>query len=378
MSNQESEQVKIETAPQQEPEQISKSAEQEVQEKNPVKKKSSGHGVLYFALLLMIASSAGAGYYFWQLQLQQSQLLQVQQSSLASLSQKMQKMQAQLDSNQSTAVQQTSQLQQLNQQIKQTEDISQRAIEIVNRSQRGWALAEIDYLLRIAHQRLLVARDIGGAIAALKGADERLEQLGDLNLFAIRQQLSKDMAALNAIHQADVNGISLAIDQMIVYLPQLPFKSVKDEVKSQFTESDRLNGEILSVPSFVESVIETVKQIGDIKIHQRSIKAASSAQQQNEIEQLLRTYLLSARLAALRFNQVQFLHEIKQASELLSSYYDEHDNRIQQLQKNLMDYSVLQLSPDLPELTKAWNLLQKQIKNPTGLSKIKPQQIGEI
>jgi uncharacterized protein HemX len=133
----------------------------------------------------------------------------------------------------------------------------------------------------------------------------------------------------------------------------------------QFTDNDLVVQPKIEEQTFVESMIETVKQIGEIKVHKRSIQSASSGVQQNGIEQLLRTYLLGARLAALRFNQTQFIHEINQASEILRLHYDAKDNRVQNLQKNLLDYSALQLNPNLPELTKAWTLLQKVISSPS-------------
>lgn len=313
--------------------------------------------------MIVVAAGASAAYYLWDVQQKQAKLFNQQSQSLSLINEKILDLKNKSSGQAESITDNSSKLQNMVEQLQQTEIISQQAIEIVNRSQRDWALAEIDYLLRIAHQRIAVARDIGGAIAALKGADSRIEQLADLSLFKIRKQLAKDIANLNAIHQADVNGISLAIDQMIAYLPELPFKSVKDEIKVQFTENSVIEQPKSEDKTFVDSVLETVKEIGDIKVHQRSIKAASSAEQQNQIEQLLRTYLLSARLAALRFNQTQFLHEINQASEILRLHYSESDNRVEQLQKTLSDYSVLQLSPDLPELTKAWALLQKELSN---------------
>jgi len=331
------------------------------QEKKP-EKKSSGHGFVYFLLLLVVAAGGGTAYYFWeQLQMHQTEL-KTQLQSLQNLQKQVEKTVLNSDDNTTVSTNNANQLEQLSEKIQQTETISQQAIEVVNRNQRGWALAEIDYLLRIAHQRIAVARDITGAIAALKGADARIEQLGDMSLFKIRKQLAKDIGNLNAIHQADVNGISLALDQAITYLPELPFKSIKDEIKVQFTEE---KAPAVKEDTFVDSVLEAVKQIGEIKVHQRSIQAASSADQQASIEQLLRTYLLGARLAALRFDQTQFLHEISMASEIVRLHYDESDNRIQQLQKSLLDYSALQLSPDLPELTKAWTMLQKETKFPS-------------
>ncbi len=342
-----------------------KAGQKKVDQKKAGQKKPPGFGLILFLLIIIVAAGGAASYYFWTQHLQQARTLKQQQQSLLSLKQQLAQTGSDVEDAVNLSEEHTLQLQQLNQQIIQTETISQQAIKIVNRSQRGWALAEIDYLLRIAHQRIAVARDIAGAIAALKGADERIQQLGDLNLFEVRKQLAKDIGRLNAIHQADVSGISLALDEIIAYLPDLPFKTAENEIKSQLTGNDIVEDSSAEEKTFVDSVLETVKQIGDIKIHQRSIKAASNAEQQKQIEQLLRTYLLGARLAALRFDQTQFLHEINQAAETIKLHYAENDNRIQQLQKTLLEYSALQLSPDLPELTKAWLLLQQKIESKT-------------
>ena len=324
-------------------------------EKKPSKK---GLIVILFLLLIIVVACSAAAYYFWEQQQKQSDILKIQKQSIEDINLRLNKVASDFNQNSKVSADTLNKLDSLTIQLKQTEDISQRAIAVVNRSQRDWALAEVDYLLRIAHQRIAVARDIKGAIAALKGADSRIEQLGDLTLFKIRKQLASDISSLNAIHRADVNGISLALDQVIAYLPELPFKSAKDEIKKQLNDTADIVPEKSEEKTFVDSVIETVKQIGDIKVHQRSIQAASSAEQQNSIEQLLRTYILGARLAALGFDQIQFSHEIHQASEIIRLHYDEEDNRTQQLQKMLLDYSALQLSPNLPELTKAWTLLQ--------------------
>jgi len=338
----------------------------DIENNNPQKtKKSSGFWLLIILILLLTAVSTAAAYYFWQQQQQQANAISSQQYSIQQLKNQLLTATETISNNTKALIDGAANSIELKKQIEQTQSISQQAIIIVNRNQRDWALAEVDYLLRIAHQRIAVAKDIDGAIAALKGADARLKQLGDLSLFNIRKQLAKDIGNLNAIHQADVNGISLALDQAIAYLPELPFKAIEDEVKIQFTENDAVQEPAIEDKTFVDSLLDTVKQIGDIKVHQRSIKAASSGEQQNQIEQLLRTYLLGARLAALRFDQIQFLHEIAQAQEILRLYYDEKDNRIEQLKKILSDYSVLQLSPDLPELTLAWTLLQTKIKTPS-------------
>ena len=77
--------------------------------------------------------------------------------------------------------------------------------------------------------------------------------------------------------------------------------------------------------------------------------------------QSLQSHLLGARLAALSFNHKQFSYEINQAINLLNLHYDLQDNRVSQLVEQLTVYKDLQLEPVLPELTQAWELLQKEL-----------------
>jgi uroporphyrin-3 C-methyltransferase len=215
----------------------------------------------------------------------------------------------------------------------------------------------VDYLLRLASRRLQIARDINSAVAALQAADQRIHDLRDLNLLPVRKQLAKDIAELKALHQVDVNGIALGLEQMINHLDALPFKSVQEEIETQM--QDETPAVVEEKPQgFVDSVISTVKNIGDIKVHQRSIQPASSAQQQQQLEQILRTHLLAARLAVLRHEQAQFIHDLQQAQQILHTHYQQSDNRVTQMQTDLAKFSSINLQPELPTITRSWNMLR--------------------
>lgn len=330
-------------------------------------KKPAGNGALYFVILIIIAAIVAVSYYFFEEQKKQNYILEQQDEKLRILGNKVSSHGAENNKRDEAVAKTNQQLQIVIANTDEAIKISQQASELVNRTQRGWALAEVDYLLRMAHRRLEVAKDIAGAIAALKGADSRLEELSDLKLFKIRKQLAKDIASLSAVKQADVSGIALAIDQAMLYVGELPFKSVQSKVKAQLkssssTELVNTNAEIDK--SFVDSVIETVKQIGDIKVHQRSLEVVSGGIQQEQIEQKLYSHLIAMKLAALNYHQNNFAYEVEQVIALLNMYYDESSDRIKQLNKNMNEYREVQLSPALPEVTKAWDMLQEEMIKP--------------
>ncbi len=323
--------------------------------------------VIFLLLLMIAAATAAAAYYFWQQQLQQQQ-------RIASSTQQVERLQTELTQLEQQFSQETSKisfheqsLQQLNQDLAVTTEISQQAMQLLQQDQRGWALAEIDYLLRMAHRRLQVARDISGAIAALQGADSRIQQLGDLKLFKIRKQLNTDIAELKAIHQVDVSGIAMRLDENIRLVGELPFKSIQRAIETQLPQTEEVPEaeEVIESPGFVDSLISTVKQIGDIKIHQRSIQLNQGEMQQADIQQQLRSHLLALRLAVLSYNQQQFHYELEQSIKLLQQYYDQEDNRVTQLLEQLQSYQQLNLQQQLPDLIEAWELLQQaQVEEP--------------
>lgn len=331
--------------------------------------KKSVTGALAIVLVIAVGAAAGAGgYYLWQQQLQQLQLLRQQSSEISRLKQQLQPLQQDTSSNTQGIQANTALIRQLESHQQQISEIAQQAIDQSNRGQRDWILAEVDYLLRLANRRLQIARDINSAIAALQAADQRIHQLGDLNLLPVRKQLAKDIAELKALHQVDVDGIVLGLEQMINHLDGLPFKSVQEEIKTQI-QDDTPEVADEKPQGFVDSLISTVKNIGDIKVHQRSIQPASSAQQQQQLEQILRTHLLAARLAVLRFDQTQFIHDLQQAQQLLHTHYQQDDNRVTQMQSDLAKFSSINLQPELPTITSSWNMLQDIDKKASGKSK---------
>ena len=83
--------------------------------------------------------------------------------------------------------------------------------ELMGRSEQGWSLAEVEYLLRIANQRLQLQRDVNTAEQALVAADQRLHGLADPHFLSVREQLARDLEAVQAVPAVDIEGISLSL-----------------------------------------------------------------------------------------------------------------------------------------------------------------------
>ena len=75
----------------------------------------------------------------------------------------------------------------------------------------AWLLAEAQYLLRLANQRLIMAGDAVAAEALLGSADNILKQLDDVRLIEVRAAVAADLAAVRAMPRIDVEGIYLRL-----------------------------------------------------------------------------------------------------------------------------------------------------------------------
>lgn len=294
---------------------------------------------------LLLALLSGAGFYLWQYY---AAITADQQVQLLTLQQELAKVQ-------STSREHDQQLLAIKEHTQTVQDMAQQALDISNRHQKGWLLAEADYLMRIATHRLQISHDINGAIAALQSADQGLFETGDISLLPVRQQLAKDVAALKTLHQADIDGIVLALDQMSDQVASLPFKSADEEVTQQIADSST---KTTDKPNIGDKILAAIKALGNIKIHKGRVQQASDDQQQYQSMHLLLSHLSSARLAALRFDTRQFAYDAGIAQKLLAKYYDLHDNRVSQMNSDLEKYLHIELSPNLPDISASWTKLE--------------------
>lgn len=91
-------------------------------------------------------------------------------------------------------------------QQRQIDHNARELLEAGNRTRTDWLLAEAEYLLRIANQRLLIEKDIRGALSALESADEVLRESDDIGVYPVRQQLAREILSLRGIQASTAPG----------------------------------------------------------------------------------------------------------------------------------------------------------------------------
>ena len=102
-------------------------------------------------------------------------------------------------------------------------------------ARRQWLLSEAAYYLRVANAQMALAGDANTAIRALGMADDKLRQAGDPRLTPVRRAVSDEIASLQGLPRADVEGVVLRLDALSRRIEQLP---LRQQVPDSFDARD--------------------------------------------------------------------------------------------------------------------------------------------
>jgi len=314
--------------------------------------------VAWLALAFGVVSIVG-GYYIWR---STNTQLQGIYTSHRALNHDIEK----IDQNprfQSFKRSQLEKLQQTNDNLKQLElradalDKTQQeltnslvqTIDVVSRTRHGWMLKEIEYLLQITQHRLQLHRDIEGATNALRIASDRINDIADPRLLAVREAITDDLRALEAVPMPDRDGVALRLDNVAHRLkPEILISMVADGNESNAnpgaTRLEHKNSIQLWFSDLLRSISDSIK----ISNQQRQIKLFALQQEQAQNLEFLRQKILGAKYAVMLFDDFQYHAQLKSAIDTLnnSQIFQPPSSLVQEVTA----LNEINLEPELPNI----------------------------
>lgn len=252
--------------------------------------------------------------------------------------------------------------QRLTKSIQQVENSSSK-----QNSRKDWLLAEVEYLLRLANQRVLMENTPIGALALLKSADQILQQTDDVSIFSVRKALAADMTALAAVPHIDQEGLYLKVDALndqinnlklvpITDKKQLP--SVIDDVATGVAE-DSQEGTFSKVWGKASAKLEKLVVISR---RDSAIEPLLSPAQQAGLLQNLHILFEQTQLSLLQRKQAPYLRSIEKAETIISTYFQAKDGTTVALLNGLKELKEQKVSVDLPSIAGSLNTLKEYLK----------------
>ena len=324
---------------------------------------------LWIAAALLLLITLALSLSSWQ-QSQQQHSLQQALDYLERSNQRLEELSTRTDSQQSDRLRSLeSQLRQqqerLAEQQRQLDHAARTLLEAGHRSRTDWLLAEAEYLLRIANQRLLLEQDQRGALAALTAADDVLRETDDIGVHPVREQLAKDKLALRGVSQADRPGIYLQLAAAIDSLSSLSDSALLDMARvtrSAETDAAEPDAQLNRWEQALHATRQALSQAIVIRRMDAPVQPLLSPEQSAYARLHLQLMLEEAGLAALRGHQALYDRALGRALAGLAQHFDSTNPQVSALTESLQTLQGKDINPTLPDISRSLALLKGRLE----------------
>ena len=335
-------------------------------------KRGAGLAVALLALLIAILAAAGSAY-LWQLDVKQQQLLEKDQAEIASALQRvdqqvddnriLERRFSQLDQQTTSGLRQQQLLQQqIDELTRQLNSQQKRLLSLSTTDRADWLLAEAEYLMRLANQRLLMGKEVKGALELLKAADAILVELDDSGLFALRRVLAEDMAALWAAGSLDIAGIYLQLAAVanqaqqlkLIEMPQLQVAPVEAQPDQDWQQR---------MQAGLNAAWQKLAQYIQIKRRDEIYKPLLAPEYEAAVRQNVGVMFEQAQLAALSGQQRIYQASLAKAKHWLEMYYTLDQASTAAVLSRIDDLAQQQIALTLPDISGSLRTLKNYLQS---------------
>ncbi len=360
----------------------------------PPRRSSLGIWLLVLLVLLSLAASAALVWYG----LQQRQQVDQLQQQLQGLSQ-----QAQSDHQALSALgQRQQQLDAGNRSLKeqlatvsnQSVHNEQRLAQLAGSDRQDWLLAEVEYLLRLANQRLGLEHDVSGAAAMLEAADKVLLETRNPAYDAVRAKIATEIQQLRQVPGVDKVGAIARLQAMqdsldqIDWLPQVRLSSTSTSTSTSTSvpapaPSATVEVETDTAPQhWYQQLFSELKQgIGQVvRIRRQAtpLDIPMAPEQAYYLQQNARLMLEQAQLAMLRGDQNLYDRSLSRVNRWVSQYLPKEDQAVLALRELLSQLQQWQVSPAVPDISGSLQALRVRMALDTTTSAAEPARTHTV
>lgn len=219
------------------------------------------------------------------------------------------------------------------------------------RDRLGFALAEVEYLLVMATQRLALERDAHTALAAMEAADQRLVGIADPAITELRAQFAEDMNALRAVPEVDAAGLSLFLADLIQRAESLPLRDEYLRRREAAEEPATVPEETGRWRGFWRGIWREISRHMVITRSEQGAHVVLLPEERFFLVHNLRLQLETVRLAVFRGDTASFRASLAVAADWIRKYYDTGDSAVANVLDSLQRMSSLRMDPDLPDIS---------------------------
>jgi uroporphyrin-3 C-methyltransferase len=206
-------------------------------------------------------------------------------------------------------------------------------------------LAEVDYLLRLANERLKLFSDPLAADQALEIADMHLAAMDNPMYLGVRKEIATARGELAAVNMPDYVGITSQLDAIQEFTASLPFRGLAPVNQESEPEVDT---------GWWEKVKSVFSNLVTIRRSTVEENERISLEDKDYIRQRLWLQLEIAHLSLMRREQAAFRNSLEQVRETLSTWFDSGDGAYQSANRGIDELLALEIEVDVPDISAPW------------------------
>ncbi|MDD5273902.1 MAG: uroporphyrinogen-III C-methyltransferase [Methylovulum sp.] len=373
---------------------LSGQQEQEVDTGKKVQRSRNGFwfGII---ILLIIAGLAGAGFFLFtqlrdrqeglggEVKGQMSKQLGDYQSQLAAIQSQLAALETNISNKDSHFTKTLADFSQLhNERLNSTrkelgESISQLQRQL-GKTRGDWLIADAEYLLSVANERLHLVGDVNTTREALEAADQRLRESGDVGVIKVREQIAKELAALRDVSMTDVVGIYAKLqgleaiaDKLVLLLPYAgkPLASSSeihdhaDKSAENHADADKSTEEQPDADKSAEShdllqsAMEQLEGIVTIRHTDQAVKEILTPEEAQFIHEQLRVKLEMVKIALVEHNEAIYQAGLNDAKSWLQTNFAKNDGS-RALADELERLSAVKIHSQFPDISQSFKMLR--------------------
>lgn len=232
--------------------------------------------------------------------------------------------------------------------------VDERLRTLTARSAQGDSelqLEEIDYLLRLAQERLQLFGDTRNADRALQLADQQVVAFDNPMFISLRREIAAARQALAATDVPDMVTLAAEFDKLQDGLATLPFKTSKYETARQASSVEPELSWWQRLKSSLAGLV-TVRRVADDEL------ALPALADQQALRQRAWLQIEQARLAALSREQDIYLDALVQAEATVTRWFAADNAEVKLALSGLQALQQRNVDPPMPDISGPWTTLR--------------------
>lgn len=231
-----------------------------------------------------------------------------------------------------------------------------------------WELAEAEYLLQLANQRLLLGGDTKASLELLTAADTIMRELDDSGLLPVRQALAQDLAALKAVTPVDIDGVYLALSAAAEQAAALPLiQPPVIQLEPTAAPATPAEPQPLTwterIGAGLAAALHKLDQLVQIRHRDEPYKSLLAPQYEAALRQNLALKFEQAEAALLAGNQKLYSTSLDKAQTWITTYFTLDEQATRAVAATVEELKARQIKPALPDVSTSRRALNAFIKS---------------